>query len=165
MKTRFLFLALAVMAGPAVAQKGAKPAPESVPSSIDGLPIGAIPRQQLPDQGCAVYLWSAGTTHALVAIVSADPAQLRFSLDGTVADYPRVAQNGTGGYGFSGLTTYQSGTTKVTLDMTIETQDSIADGALVPRATLRLDRPGKDTVILPVGGMIGCAAAPATPGG
>ena len=37
------------------------------PVSIDGLPLGAIPRQTLPEHGCAAFLWSVGTTRALVA--------------------------------------------------------------------------------------------------
>ena len=39
-----------------------------------------------------------------------------------------------------------------------ERRKDLAQGAVVPAATLRLDRPGKDSVVLPVAGIIGCAA-------
>lgn len=142
----------------------AAPADEPRRSSIDGLPFGEIPQQHLPASGCAAYLWSKGTTHALVAMASADPAQLRFSLAGTITDAPRTAQQGAAGFGFDRTTTYQKGQVTAILDMTIETQSDLTQGAAVSAATLTLERPGQDTVILPVGGLIGCAvAAPSTP--
>jgi hypothetical protein len=141
----------------------AAPADEPLRASIDGLPFGEIPQQHLPASGCAAYLWSKGTTHALVAMASADPAQLRFSLGGTITDAPRIAQQGAAGFGFDRTTTYQAGENTVILDMTIETQSDLTRGAAVSAATLTLERPGRDTIILPVGGLIGCAAAPSAP--
>jgi len=142
----------------------AAPVDKPLLTSIDGLPFGEIPQQRLPASGCAAYLWSKGATHALVAMASADPAQLRFSLGGTVTDAPRTAQQGAAGFGFDRTTTYQAGEVTAILDMTVETQGDLSQGAAVPSGTLTLERPGQDTVILPIGGLIGCAAtAPATP--
>jgi hypothetical protein len=154
----FLPLALLLLTGGAAAQDApAKPA-----TSIDGLPLGQLPKQALPATGCAAYLWSDGTTHALVAMASADPAQIRLSLDGTIADYPRVAQHGVGGLGFASTTSYRSGEVTATLQMTIVTQSSLTQGAVVRDAVLTLARTGHDTVVLPVGGLIGCAPPPET---
>ena len=127
------------------------------PASIDGLPVGAIPRQTLPEHGCAAFLWSAGTTRALVAMASAEPGSLRLSIDGAITDLPRAAQQGVAGFGFAETTEYRAGTTSATLVMSVKTRGDLKDGAAVPEATLRLDRDGKDSVVVPVAGMIGCS--------
>jgi hypothetical protein len=155
MKLGLPLLALVLVAGPVTARN-----PEKPPlASIDGLPFGELPQQELPASGCAAYLWSKGTTHALVAMASADPAQLRLSLGGRIADFPRAARQGAAGFGFDRKTTYQEGEVTVILDMTIQAQSDLTQGAEVSAGTLTLDRQGKDTVILPVGGLIGCAAS------
>ena len=126
------------------------------PASIDGLPLGAIPRQTLPEHGCAAFLWSVGTTRALVAMASAEPAMLRLSIEGTVTDLARDTQQGAAGFGFAETTAYRAGTVTATLVMSVKTRGDLKEGAAVPEATLRLDRDGKDSIVLPVAGMIGC---------
>lgn len=126
------------------------------PASIDGLPLGAIPRQTLPDHGCAAFLWSVGTTRALIAMASAEPGRLRLSIDGAITDLPRETQQGAAGFGFAETTAYRAGTTSATLVMSVKTRGDLKEGAAVPEATLRLDRDGKDSVVVPVAGMIGC---------
>lgn len=127
--------------------------------SIDGLPIGAIPKQQLPGRGCAAYLWTAtsGGTRALVAMAQADPASLRLSIDGRLVDLERTAQSGTAGFGFAQRNAYGGGSITATLALRIETQQALTQGAVVPEATLQLDRAGQDTVVMPVSGIVGCA--------
>ncbi len=125
-------------------------------STIDGLPIGAIAKQALPAKGCAAYLWNVAGTRSLVAMASAEPAQLRLAIDGATKDYARSSQSGPGGFGFAGVTEYRGGDVTATLDMTITTRGDIAQGASVMPATLRIDRPGRDTVVVAVGGLIGC---------
>ena len=159
MKLGPLLLALVLVAGPAAARRADKSAAKPLLASVDGLPFGEIPQQRLPASGCAAYLWSKGTTHVLVAMASADPAQLRLSLGGTIADYPRTAQQGAAGFGFDRTTTYGAGEVTAILDMAIQAQSDLTQGAEVSTGTLTLTRPGQDTVILPVGGLIGCAAA------
>ncbi len=157
MKTLALVLLLA--AAPAIAKdKTPPPAPTgTIVPSVDGLPIGSILKQQLPDKGCAAYLWSKTPSMALVAMVTADPAAIRLTIDGKTQDFARTAQNGLGGLGFSQTSEYQGGDVTATLDMTITTGTDLANGGKVTEATLRIDRPGKDSVIVPVGGLIGCA--------
>jgi hypothetical protein len=125
-------------------------------ASIDGLPLGAIPRQTLPEHGCAAFLWSVGTTRALVAMASAEPGTLRLSIDGTLTDLRRDTQQGAAGFGFAETTAYRAGTTTATLVMSVNTRSDLKEGAAVSDATLRLDREGKDSIVLPVAGMIGC---------
>ncbi len=40
--------------------------------------------------------------------------------------------------------------------MTITTRGDLKDGAAIPEATLRIERTGKDGLVLPVAGLIGC---------
>jgi hypothetical protein len=157
MKARIV-LPLVLLAGAAPAAQKSAPPPPAVPRpSIDGLPIGEIPKQTLPAKGCAAFLWSATGTRALVAMATADPAQLRLSLGGTLTDLSRTAQHGPGGFGFSDVDEYHGGAVVAVLDMTITTRNDLKDGASVPQATLRVDREGQDSVVLPVMGLIGCA--------
>lgn len=155
MKT--LPLALIVLAMPAVA-KDKKPAPPPpIVASVDGLPIGAIPKQDLPAKGCAAFLWTRGPSQAMIAMAVADPATIRLTIDGKVQDFAMSMQNGTGGYGFSHTTEYKGGDVTATLDMTITNETSLQGGARVNEATLRIERPGRDAIVVPAGGLIGCA--------
>jgi hypothetical protein len=131
---------------------------QAAPAAVDDLPLGAIPRQELPKAGCAAYLWSKTENPALIAMASADPAQIRLSIGGTVTDLARDAQQGTGALGFSATTTYGTGAMRVTLAVTIAPRDDLKQGAAVPEGTLRLDREGQDSVVIPVAGLIGCAS-------
>ena len=124
---------------------------------VDGLPIGVLPRQDLPAKGCAAYLFTTGTARAMVAMASAEPAQLRLTIDGATIDVARASQSGEGGFGFAGTTEYVRAEVTATLNMTITPRGDIVGGAAVPEATLRIDRPGKDGVVLPLAGLIGCA--------
>lgn len=154
-----LALALIVLATPAVAKdKEKKPtAPPPIVASVDGLPIGAIPQQDLPAKGCAAFLWTRGPSQALIAMATADPATIRLTIDGRVQDFAMSAQNGTGGYGFSHTIEYKGGDLTATLDMTISNETSMTGGARIGDATLRIERPGRDAIVVPAGGLIGCA--------
>lgn len=125
--------------------------------ALDGLPLAALPRQDLPATGCAAYLFAPGS-RTLLAMATADPARLRLAIDGRIADLPRQSQQGTGGYGFSGTTAYRAGDVTAVLDMTIANRSDLTGGAAVPQALLSIDRAGRDGVALPVAGLIGCAA-------
>jgi len=149
-----ILLALAV---PVAAKDKKVQSPPPLPASVDGLPIGVIPKQQLPARGCAAYLWSTTPSHALIAMAVADPATIRLSLDRAPRDLAMTAQQGVGGYGFAQSATYQGGDTTVVLDMAIASRADLPGGASVPEATLRVDRAGKDSIVVPVAGLIGCA--------
>ena len=127
------------------------------PASIDGYPIGGIGRQSLPAKGCAAYLFSTGETRTLVAMAAADAGTLRIALDGQVRDYARAAPGAAVDLGFASQTRYIGGDTAATLSMTITRRPDLAQGAIVSDATLLVERAGKDGVIMPLAGMIGCA--------
>ena len=119
-------------------------------------PLGAIGKQKLPAKGCAAYLWSMDAARQLVAMATADPAQIRLTVDGKTTDYAMATQSAAIGFGFGGVTVYRGGDVTATLDMAVAVRADISAGATVTSATLRIDRPGRDTVVMPVGGLIGC---------
>ena len=125
------------------------------PSTAGTPQLGAIGKQAMPAKGCAAFLWSPGD-RTLVAMAVADTARLRIAIDGKPVDYARTDEAGPGGFGFAGVTTYRGGDLTIALDMTVAARDDLASGAMVPAATLRIDRTGRDTVVLPVAGLIGC---------
>ena len=119
-------------------------------------PLGAIGTQKLPAKGCAAYLWSMDVGRQLVAMATADPAQIRLAIDGKTTDYAMTTQSPAIGFGFGGVTQYRGGDVTATLDMAVAVRADISAGATVTSATLRIDRPGRDTIVMPVGGLIGC---------
>lgn len=149
-------LALIVLAAPVRAGDKTPPPPGPIVASVDGLPIGAIPKQDLPAKGCAAYLWTRGPSQAMIAMAVADPATIRLTIDGRIQDFALSAQDGAGGYGFSHTNEYKGGDVTATLDMTIASDATLTSGARIGDATLRIDRPGRDTVVVPAGGLIGC---------
>ncbi|MDY7525434.1 hypothetical protein [Sphingomonas sp. 10B4] len=152
MKALLLLAPLVIAAAPQ-----ATPVPPAQPlASVDGLPIGAIPKQDLPARGCAAYLWTASGTRALIAMVGADPARLRVSVQGKVTDLDRSAQTGASGFGFPERAEYGGGPLVAKLTMKVETRESISGGAVVPEGLLEIDQAGQDTIIVPVAGLIGC---------
>lgn len=149
------FLVIAAL-GCTHAMAVAEDAPKKLPFSVDGLPIGAIPTQELPKGSCAAFLWTSTPSQALVAMLTADPARIRFAPGGTVTDLVRVSQQGEGDFGFLGTTDYAGGDYRLSINMDINRRKDLTDGGLIPSATLRIDREGQDTVIVPLVGIIGC---------
>ncbi|MFM9828402.1 MAG: hypothetical protein ACKVOB_06585 [Sphingomonas sp.] len=154
MKYRVALILVSLCAPAIAAQKPVTPVP--LPVSVDGLPIGAIPRQQLPPGGCAAFLWAKTPSGALVAMVTASPGQLRFAPYGTLTDLVRTSQSGGGLLGFAATSSYAGGDLRVTIDMDVALRDDLKDGAVVQQGTLRFERDGQDAVIVPVAGLVGC---------
>lgn len=148
---RMLLFALSLIGVPAAAQV------IDPLTSVDGLPISALPPQRLPAKGCAAFLWTRTPSMALVAMASTDPAALRVTIGGKVTDLPISAQNGIGGLGFSQITEYQSRGATATLQINVKTDASAPKSGSIADATLRIDRPGQASVVIPVAGAIGCA--------
>lgn len=125
-------------------------------AGVDGTALGTLPQQSLPERGCAAYLWSASGEHRLVALAGSDPASLRLVIDGKPTDLAREAGDGPVSFGFNATTRYRAGDASATLDAAVQTRTDLVGGAAIS-ATLRLDRPGRDGIAMPVGGLIACA--------
>ena len=59
--------------------------------------LGTLPKQSLPDKGCAAYLWAV-QDQRFVAMV--EPGRLRVMLDGKQADLPAAEAGGTPRWGW-----------------------------------------------------------------
>lgn len=154
MKPGLLLLLIGATAASAAERPAAPARPPAV--SIDGLPIGAIPQQELPASGCAAFLWTKTQTTALVAMLTSDPAQIRFAPGGKVTDLVRVAQGGGGGHGFATTTDYAGGDWRLTVAIDIVDRPDLVSGAAVPTGTVTLAREGQDSVVVPVAGVVAC---------
>ena len=119
--------------------------------------LGAIGPQALPPRGCAAFLWSRGDEPRLVAMVGAEPGTLRLRLDGKPLVLARVGTEGAVLRGIAAMSRYAVGGVSATLTLSATDRPDLTDGALVGDATLTVDQAGQDTVVAPVGGLIGCA--------
>lgn len=117
-------------------------------------PIGP---QALPAKGCAAYLWNVAD-RGLVAMATAEAGTLRLAPGGKPIDLSRGDGSGDAALGFTATTVYRGGEISATLDMQIVRDPALTAGAKVPTGTLRIDRTGRDTLVVPVAGMIGCSA-------
>ncbi|MCT8002425.1 hypothetical protein NZL82_11110 [Sphingomonas sanguinis] len=118
---------------------------------------GTLPRQQLPERGCAAYLWTV-QDQRFVAMV--EPTRLRLSLDGKVIDLAATEAAGGGALGLASSTRYAGNGVSATVTMTIAQRETLQDGAIVSDASLSIARTGQDEIIVPVGGLVGCAPTP-----
>ena len=121
--------------------------------------LGPIGKQALPASGCAAFLWSLAGDRTLVAMAAATPPRIRLALDGKPpADFAWASEDGVPLLGLAPVTTYKAGDVTVTLALTIATRPDLAAGGLVSQGTLTVERPSRDSVVLPVAGLVGCAS-------
>ena len=134
----------------ALAQAAVQAAPVAPPL------LGALPKQSLPARGCAAYLWAV-QDQRFVAMV--EPGRLRIRLDGKPTDLAAAEARGGGTLGLASTTRYAEAGVTATLDMTITQRETLQDGAIVSDASIRLTRGDQDEIVVPVGGLVGCAPA------
>lgn len=134
----------------ALALAGVQVAPAAPPV------LGALPKQALPERGCAAYLWAV-QDQRFVAMV--EPTRLRIMLDGKPTDLAAAEAGGAGALGLASTTRYAGAGVAATVDMTITQRETLQDGAIVSDASIRLTRGNQDEIIVPVGGLVGCAPA------
>lgn len=127
------------------------------PASVDGLPLGGLAPQAMPAQGCAAYLFTTGETRTFVAMASAEPGLLRIALDGAPVDLARTGAGPGGAYGLAAASDYRAAGVAASLALTIEPRNDLSKGAAISQATLRIDRDGKDGLVVPLVGIVGCA--------
>lgn len=121
--------------------------------------LSAIGKQSLPPNGCAAYLWNTDEPRQLIAMATAEPGTLRVSLDGKTLDLPRTAAEGAAARGLAAVSRYAAGDVTASLELSAIERPDLRDGALAPEAMLIVERTGKDTIVMPVAGLIGCQPA------
>lgn len=161
-RAAYLLPLLVLAAGSADARKKNKAQPLPPPNiqqqqSVDGLPIGTIPPQKLPEGTCTAFLWTLGDPPALVAMIAADPTLIRYAPGGQVTDMALTSSSGETRYRLPEHMTFATDYARVTADLTIEERSDIQQGAVVSAGALTIARPGTDAVVVPVKGLVGCA--------
>ncbi len=116
--------------------------------------LGAIGRQELPREGCAAYLWSLSEPRQLVAM--AEPGRLRIQFDGKTLDLTRTGGEGAAGLGLATSTRYAAGDVTATVALAVTERPDMAKGGFVPEATLTIEPRGRDVIVTPAAGMVGC---------
>lgn len=138
---------------PSLQSKGISARP---PMSVDGLPIGGLPAQDLPPGKCAAFLWTTTANQTLIAMISTDPALIRYAPGGVVGDLARTSAMGTSKFGVATQSSFASGTARIVAELTIVERADITNGASIPSGILTITGNGTDSIIVPVIGLIGC---------
>lgn len=104
-----------------------------------------LPTQKLEKGSCATFLWTKTEPPRRIAMIDEKNGTLRIrekKKDRTLSQ--------TGGR------TYGDDTITIALDLDIEQNPALTDGALVQAGAMRIDRPDGSSDILAVGGIRGC---------
>lgn len=119
------------------------------------LPFDELPPQTLQPQSCAMFLWDRASRQRII-MTTAMPSRLRAVIAGKSVELA-AADLGTGArvMGFAARQAYAANDFKVTLDLTITASE--AGGAIIRDGIVTIDRPGADSVVAPVAGLIGCS--------
>ncbi|AHE54366.1 hypothetical protein [Sphingomonas sanxanigenens] len=143
-----------MLAGCAMPQRAAGPAAPAARG------LGVLPPQGAPRAGCALYLYTSGPGQALVLAADSSTGVARISLDGVATDLPFAGFEGVPRSGFSPRMRYASEAAAIDLDLDMDDRRDMTGGAAIERGALRLDRPGGDSIALPVKGVIACVPEP-----
>lgn len=147
-------LALPLLFLAACAADGGR-APAAAAPPADGVPLGSLPKQDLAPGECGIFLWKVGEGARLLLVARANPPVARIMLDGKVVDLSRIASADAAPV-TDPKARYGDGATGIALDLAIEERQGLSDGAVIPSGSLRLDRAGGASFIVPVTGLLAC---------
>lgn len=122
----------------------------------DGIPLDALPRQNLTAGQCALFIWKAGNEARLVLMARTDPQVARVSLSGQPIDLPRTDTSIDASGAMFDNATYSNGSITVALSVMLERRSTLQGGAVVTGGTMRLDLPGGESFVMPTAGLLAC---------
>lgn len=105
-----------------------------------------LPQQRLDVGQCLTFLWTRTEPTVRIAMIDEKAGTIRLMRNGQLADAPRIAP---GRYQLDALT--------VRLDLDLEQPGGLTDGSIIRQGSISLDQPGAESVVIPVGGIRGCA--------
>ena len=109
------------------------------------LGLTQLPEQKLIPGRCVAFLWTRSETPVRIAMVDESAQFLRLARGRQILDIARVSPGIYAGHGMT-----------VTLNLEFAERQGLTDGSLVESGVMRFDRPGQDSIALPVGGMRAC---------
>lgn len=116
----------------------------AMPSLV--LDLGELPPQTLIPGRCVTVLWTRTEPPRRVAMADEAAQTLRIVQAGKSVDLPST---GKARYAGSGLA--------ITLDLDIVEREGLTSGAIINQGAMRVDTLGKDSVVVPVGGIRACS--------
>lgn len=118
--------------------------------------IGNLPRQNLAENSCGLFLWANMPRRTMVFFADNISAQATVMLDGSEMIIPLTKTRGDSVYGLFSTLTYENAGYTVTVSYEAEIRDGLRNGAVVRKGTWRIVEKDGWEVILPVSGLIGC---------
>jgi hypothetical protein len=116
------------------------------------LPLGELPPQKLAPGRCVTFLWTRTEPPMRIAMADEAARTLRVSHAGKPADLAAT-----------GPSSYASERIGIVLDLDITEREGMTEGAIISQGALRVDEPGRDSVVVPVGGIRACPGGSAKP--
>ncbi len=116
--------------------------------SAAALPLGELPQQKLVPGQCVIFLWTRSEPPRRIAMADETARTLRIVYAGKPLDLAAT-----------GPFSYANAQVDIRLDLDIQERDGMTDGAIINQGALRLDRAGKDSLVVPVGGIRACPTA------
>ena len=109
------------------------------------LDLGELPQQTLQSGHCVTFLWTRTEPPRRVAMADETARTLRIVRGRKSLD---LASAGQGLYAIEGLS--------ITLDLDIADREGVTNGAIINQGAMRVEEAGKDSVVVPVGGIRAC---------
>ena len=107
--------------------------------------LGELPQQTLQPGRCVMVLWTRTEPPRRVAMADETARTLRIVQAGKPVD---LAATGEASYAGGGLT--------ITLDLDMSQRGGVTDGAIIEQGAMRVEAAGRDSVVVPVGGIRAC---------
>lgn len=107
-----------------------------------------LPTQKAMPGRCVTFLWTRNTPPLRIAMIDESAGTLRIKTNGKERDLARAAPAGVARYADTELS--------ITLNLDIEARDGLAGGAVVEQGSARIEQPGQDALVVPVGGIRAC---------
>lgn len=109
------------------------------------LDLAELPQQTLEPGRCVTFLWTRTEPPRRVAMADETARTLRIVQGGKPVDLPATGEASYGGAALS-----------ITLDLDISQRGGVTDGAIIEQGAMRVEAAGRDSVVVPVGGIRAC---------
>lgn len=113
--------------------------------ALPGLPLEELPQQKLEPGRCVAFLWTRTTPPLRIAMIDETTATLRISMDRKQRE---LAQEQPGYYAAPDI--------RIRVDLDFAPGSTIPAGEIIRQGAIRIEQPGKDTLVMPVGGVRAC---------
>jgi hypothetical protein len=110
------------------------------------LGLTELPTQKLVPGRCVTFLWTRTETPVRLAMVDEGAQTIRLNKGRQMVDIAKAGPGRYGGHGYD-----------ITLSLDYVDRRGLANGSVVETGSMRIETPGQDALVLPVGGMRACS--------